>query len=147
MAGDYRGLTSTQAQEGVHPAMLPAGEFQGRVQYRQADTVLGLQRRGRVHIAGLAEQEISLVVAAIGVGKTALEYQGHFRTPVSMLGNFTARLDVVKRKLIAGVAGTEIADAQGLGDLFPRQVGKVAPHQALQQSRRLAGHPASPTPH
>ena len=112
--------------------MSQAREAQRRVEYRQANTFFTFQRDGSVFIPPLTNHKIPGVIFAALIGKTTLQHQRHLATTVGMLGNTTPLGDALQRKLMQGVTGFQIADAEGLGYALPDQVGIVAVDQAVQ---------------
>ncbi|CAI8339236.1 MAG: Uncharacterised protein [Halieaceae bacterium] len=77
-----------------------------------------------------------MVLAAL-IGKATAQYQRHLAATMGMLGDATTFSDAIQRKLVTGVAGFEITDAQGLCDTLPHQIGIIAVDQAVQQTRKL----------
>jgi hypothetical protein len=68
----YLDLARMQAQERVHPAILPPAKLEGSIQYRQADTVFRLERGRGMGVICFTVDKIALIVTSVSVGKSAL---------------------------------------------------------------------------
>ena len=68
----YLDLARMQAQERVHPAILPPTKLEGSIQHRQADTVFRLEGSRGMGVIFLTVEKIALVVTSVSVGKSTL---------------------------------------------------------------------------